>query len=295
MKEKIKCKKCNLSIDKGTKYCPYCGYDQESPVEVEPVERKDLISKEEKMYSKKAGNLYFHRENGAFSLANLHHILLLVIHILGLNVLVLIFTGIFKAAGIIDSLGLQAANSVLTLTVYPILLVALLLSLWEDFIPVVKTFKNWINIFYGVAFGAGLIGFSLLYNYIISITGAGTSNDNQQAVESAISLYPVGCVIVLGIIGPLCEELTYRLGLYGFIRKRNMWAAIIVSSLLFGLIHFNFAAENKEQLINELLNLPSYVISGVILGFAYEKGGLATSCTAHIMNNLIATIIMIAQ
>ena len=293
MKEKIKCKNCKLLIDKDVKYCPYCGYDQDSPEPIKEKEKSNKQKENKSMYSKKAGNLYFHRENGAFSISNLHHALLLIIHILGLNLLVLIFTAIFEAAGIIESLGLNAANAILTLTVYPLLLIALLLSLWEDFVPIVKTFKNWQNILYGIAFGAGLIGFSYLYNYIIAVTGAGTSNENQQQVETAITLYPVACVFVLGIIGPICEELTYRLGLYGFIRKKNMWAAVIVSSLLFGLIHFNFGVQDKEQLINELLNLPSYIISGAILGFAYEKGGLASSCTAHIMNNFIATLVLI--
>ena len=70
----------------------------------------------------------------------------------------------------------------------------------------------------------------------------------------------------------------------------NVFLAYIVTSLVFGLIHFNFFATG-DALINELLNLPSYVISGFLLTLAYDKFGFACSSVAHIVNNLFSIVV----
>ena len=294
MKEKIKCKKCHLSIDADSKICPYCGYNQEEP-DIPKVEKKKKDKKENLELNLNRGSLTFHRAEGAFSLANLKHIAILFIQLFVMQLIVLIVNQILISCDMINKVGADATQALLTLISYPILLVLLLLSLWKDFIPVCKTFKYWKNILYGLGLGVGILTFTLLYNMFIEAVGGASSNDNQQVVEKAITLYPAGCVIVLGFIGPMCEEISYRLGLYGLIRKKNMWVALVVSSLIFGLIHFNFAVDTKEGLINELINLPSYIISGAILAFGYEIGGLGTSITAHVTNNLIATIVVLVQ
>ena len=45
--------------------------------------------------------------------------------------------------------------------------------------------------------------------------------------------------------------------------------------------------------VNELLNLPSYMISGFLLTLAYEKFGLACATTAHVFNNLYGVVVTI--
>jgi membrane protease YdiL (CAAX protease family) len=62
--------------------------------------------------------------------------------------------------------------------------------------------------------------------------------------------------------------------------------------LVFGLIHMSF---NPDTIINELINLPSYILAGTILTIAYEKEGFAVSTYAHITNNLISFLLTIIE
>ena len=73
----------------------------------------------------------------------------------------------------------------------------------------------------------------------------------------------------------------------------NVWVAYIVTPLIFALIHFDFFAGSAEGYINELLNLPSYIIAGVTLTIIYDKFGLSTSIVAHCGNNLISIFMSI--
>ena len=154
-------------------------------------------------------------------------------------------------------------------------------------------------------------------------------NSNESGLRQMISASPWAIFLPIVVFGPLCEELTYRVGLYGLIAKKNKWIGIVVSAIVFGILHFSFssvyAAINydsllanqssilkhldsagnvlyytKDQviqnLINELLNLPSYILSGLLFGFAYaHTGKISASMTAHILNNLISTVISMAR
>ena len=77
------------------------------------------------------------------------------------------------------------------------------------------------------------------------------------------------------------------------VSRKNRWFAYLVASVIFGLIHFDFEATGSE-LINELWNIPSYIISGVILCRAYEKHNcISTSIIAHAINNGVAILSVI--
>ena len=70
------------------------------------------------------------------------------------------------------------------------------------------------------------------------------------------------------------------------------YLAIIISSIVFALIHFSF---KQETIVNELWSLPTYIVSGVILALAYEHKGPACSMTAHILYNTLAFIVMLGS
>ena len=129
-----------------------------------------------------------------------------------------------------------------------------------------------------------------IYNLIIqSFYPNLTENENQKAIESMISIYPVLSGIMIVVLAPVLEEITYRFGLFGIGYHKNKCIGFILSSLVFGLIHTNFFGVTEELLIIELLNFPSYVISGFILSYAfYKENSLVPSMTAHAINNLFA-------
>lgn len=144
--------------------------------------------------------------------------------------------------------------------------------------------------------------FSLLYS-MIPYYG---SNANQDAVESMTASQPVLLFFTTVIFAPFCEELTYRVGLGDTIGRKNPWLGIILSSLIFGLIHFDFNSisnvissvdtelyeANLINLYNELLNLPIYVFSGAVLCSTYFfSGRLSSSMSAHLCNNLLSFIV----
>lgn len=91
---------------------------------------------------------------------------------------------------------------------------------------------------------------------------------------------PLGAVMVVAI-GPVSEELFFRGVIYRSIA--NSWgvaAGVILSALVFGLVHFH-----------PLAILPA-VITGVILALAYEKtGSLLLAVIAHMTLNAIQMLI----
>ena len=120
-----------------------------------------------------------------------------------------------------------------------------------------------------------------------------SDNINQSAADAFANNYPILAFFVMAIIGPICEELTYRVGLHSFLRRINKYLALVVTIIIFAMIHFTFDAEN---IVEELWSLPSYLVSGLLLTLAYEVRGPACSITAHACYNLFALIMtMVAR
>lgn len=99
----------------------------------------------------------------------------------------------------------------------------------------------------------------------------------SEVSEQAFSGQPVGLMIlVVGIIGPICEELMFR----GIVFHRlKDWvkpqAAIVISALLFGIYHGN------------IVQFFYATCMGVMLAIIYDKTGtLWISIVAHIAANL---------
>lgn len=182
-------------------------------------------------------------------------------------------------------------NLMLNLITYSTLFVGLLGLLWRDLIVVLKSFKPLRNIIVGIGYG-GLVMFAVIvYNLIVLATGFKMDdNQNESSIVAMMSAYPLMSFLAFVIFGPIVEELTYRLGLFSFIHRLNRPLAYVVTMLIFGLIHMSF---KPETIVNELVNLPSYILAGSILTYAYEKEGFAVSTYAHITNNLISFLLTI--
>ena len=170
---------------------------------------------------------------------------------------------------------------------YIVLLGVLVFFLWPRLLTLVKRFKNWKHVIVGLGFGGLVIGATIAYNAIISQFIDLETNVNEVVAEQIIIQFPVLSFFILGIVGPVCEELTYRFGLFGMLKRKNRILAYVVSALVFGIIHFDFTGD----LIVELLNLPTYIICGAIFGAAYDLCGIEGSITAHITNNIYAVIL----
>lgn len=88
-------------------------------------------------------------------------------------------------------------------------------------------------------------------------------------------------IISVAIIAPIVEEIIFRSAICGNMLKlgANPWTAIIISALIFGIIHANPA------------QIPFAIIVGIILAITYYKTHSLIPCICiHIINNSASVI-----
>ena len=191
------------------------------------------------------------------------------------------------AAVFLNSLPKGDFKNIMILTVTYLLMFVGLLSIAfltrrNDFL---KKFERPSSFLIGLAFAGLVVVSSSIVATIVEQFYATQVNVNQEAAIQMSLNYPILSGIILCLIGPICEEMTYRVGLYSFFRRINIVLAMIVTTVVFAFIHFDFTA---EDIVNELWNLPAYIVSGLVLTIAYEVRGPACSMTAHIIYNTFA-------
>ena len=258
------CEHCKNNYDIALESCPFCG-------------QKD----------RKYGELGLSKEILMTSIPT--QVILFSIGFLSLMLLQLVFGIIFSEMYLHDDdpALLMLANGI----PYAIVSVALIACLFSIKKPLISRLKRWKNYLWGIAFGAVLIGFSYLYSFLIGLGNFG-DNNNQNAAETMIFAFPVLSMIVMGILAPVCEELTYRLGLFSFAKRINKYLAYVIVIIVFGLIHFDFLA---EDIVNELVSLPQYIIAGLLFCLAYEYKGLPCCVVAHMLNNIFSIAFILIQ
>ena len=188
---------------------------------------------------------------------------------------------------------------------YSILLLvfALIIVLSKRLPRFIESFKSWKPFVFGLI-GAGVIlGINELYSLMISgiFSWAGYAppevNHNEQLIRDFCVAYPAASLFVFGIIGPICEEIGYRVGLFSFLCRAGKVIGYVGSALIFGFIHFNWSAlfdpTLHASLPMEFANIPGYIGAGLALAFLYDRFGLASSLTAHTLNNLISLTVTI--
>jgi len=151
----------------------------------------------------------------------------------------------------------------------------------------------------GIGLGAALILVTDLYGTLIQKAFPDLPlNENEETVENIVLVLPVLSVIFFGIIGPICEEFTYRVGIFSLLNRINRVLAYIGSALLFAFAHFGITGilnGDMNAFLVELINLPVYILSGLTLAFAYDKFGLSGSMSCHITNNVYCIIVILIQ
>ena len=97
-----------------------------------------------------------------------------------------------------------------------------------------------------------------------------------------IARTPLG-ILALAIVGPVVEEVVFREAVLGNLLRDGMrpWLAILLSALVFGLIHVN------------PIQIPFALLIGIILGLLYYKtGNILLPAIVHILNNTLSVIEM---
>lgn len=272
----IKCHKCNKYYDDANELCPHCG--------------ETNIANPKAKGSKNVIFVSFFKQIGLFLIG------FLGFQFVGSVVSIILSTiGVsqygFNPQQLEEFLKTVQNTCIMNFTAYGVTFIGLVLLLWKDKFKILKTFKNWIPYLAGaIGFGI-LVGFSYLYSFILTVCGVEVlPSDNQEIIVNCVKFAPVLSIIFFALIGPITEELTYRLGCYSFFRRINKYLAFALTIVIFTLIHFNWTSKN---IINELWNLPIYFFGAFTLTFLYEKFGLSASITAHILNNIFSVISII--
>lgn len=174
----------------------------------------------------------------------------------------------------------------------------LVLCLRKRIHGLLKTFTNWLPYVVGIGGGIALLGVSLTYGLLadalMKLANIVPSvNENESAVRAMVQGFPVLSIFLFGIIGPFCEEITYRVGLFGFTSRLGKILAYIISSLIFAFIHFGWTTlfgGTRDDILIELINIPSYIIAGLGLALLYDRCGFCASFLAHVTNNMVSVI-----
>lgn len=199
----------------------------------------------------------------------------------------------------LEYLKLPKTNMIITFSTYIILFTIFILFLLKFINLIAESFLFIKILLIGIGFGILAIFLSSAYSIIASLFFKDLpNNQNQSILESIISIYPFSSVILFGLIGPFCEEITYRLGLYSLLRRINKIIAYIITILIFSLIHFDWNClfpYDKTKFLIELINLPSYFIGAFLLCYCYEKFSLGCSTYAHMTNNFVSVILIIIE
>lgn len=191
---------------------------------------------------------------------------------------------------------------------YAILFLLLVFAIvGRDYRELLRPWRNWRTYAAGAVTFAALMVVSVAWGSLSQMIANANHlnidvNRNQSTLNSMIPTYPILCLILFGIIGPICEELTYRAGLFSFLKRLSPWVAFVGVPLIFGFIHFDwdgvlFGASSFDSMneyraycANECLNIVDYVLAGLVLSLSYHFFGLGASTFAHVLNNLYAVI-----
>ncbi|MCB2354890.1 CPBP family intramembrane glutamic endopeptidase [Clostridium estertheticum] len=139
-----------------------------------------------------------------------------------------------------------------------------------------KPHLNWKNFAYATLM---IISFRLIFDnsLIFWVSGISTPSFINEAVDE-LAVSPIILIISVIIVAPIYEEIIFRgILLKGMSKKTNSAVAIVVSALLFAVVHMNI-----PQGINAFL-------LGLVLGFIYlNKKSIYLSIFAHFINNVLA-------
>lgn len=230
-------------------------------------------------------------------------IILFLVGFAGLQIVAIILSLI--ASAMFDISELQVSNPEKILVIngyincfsYAIILVTLFAIIGFANLKFIYKHEQLLNkISKGIGYGFGLLLISYIWGIISSfISPEVTTNENESSIRTIISALPVAAFLFVVVFAPITEEITYRLGIFHNIKKKNKYLAYIATALIFGAIHVSwesFSEMSKPEIINELLNFPSYILSGAYLCYVYDKeDNLIPSTIAHMTNNGIAFLL----
>jgi membrane protease YdiL (CAAX protease family) len=157
-----------------------------------------------------------------------------------------------------------------------VLLILLIVIIWGKGLETIGLDLR--RIFFGIkkgliwSFGFGLLAF--LAFLVLFLVGIDPLPMIKMPMSSNIYQFII-LICIGGILAPVAEEVFFRGVLYGFFRRWGLIVALIVSTLLFVVVHPMGQGIPVIQ-----------IVGGIIFAVAYEvEGSLMTPITIHILGN----------
>ena len=171
------------------------------------------------------------------------------------------------------------------------LLILLLIYYRKDIIKDIKDFFKNINNYMDTGFKYWLLGLlgMILSNFIILSIIPSAKTVNEETVQGMIrSSLPIISLLMIGIIGPIIEELVFRKSFKKAFNNKYLF--IIGTGLFFGATHIIFSLNS----LFDLFYIIPYSFLGIAFGIIYYKtNNISVSIMMHIIHNTLLTIISI--
>jgi membrane protease YdiL (CAAX protease family) len=175
--------------------------------------------------------------------------------------------------------------SLVNFTAYAVLCGALLFVTRDIFKQDFKKIDSWgkfckkMGLGLLFTFGAALVGNTL----VRLVFGVNDVAANQAMVESALGAMPILMLITVTFLGPIVEEIIFRLVLMSHFNLKPIHN-LIFSSLIFGLVHV---------LVGGLVHIIPYFLMGLVLGYFYLKNNNIWHATVlHILHNGVTVLLV---
>ncbi|WP_227939897.1 CPBP family intramembrane glutamic endopeptidase [Alkalihalobacillus deserti] len=112
------------------------------------------------------------------------------------------------------------------------------------------------------------------------VLGIEPGSENTETIVEFAKAFPA-FILVISVIGPILEEIVFRLVIFGALYKRfGFWIAGFASSLVFAAVHMDFT------------HLLVYTAMGFVFAFLYVKTGrILVPIIAHVALNLFVAIV----
>lgn len=139
----------------------------------------------------------------------------------------------------------------------------------------------------GIGFVANYL-LTLGISILVSVISPDFVNVNDQTVENMIGTNYALMAVSVAVLAPVSEELLFRGLLFGALHSRSRFAAYLVSTVIFSLMHVIGYIFHYDVLTLALCFL-QYLPASLCLAWAYERSGsIVTPILIHIAVNQLS-------
>ena len=131
---------------------------------------------------------------------------------------------------------------------------------------------------------------NLFLGVVIRLIASDFANLNDGSIIQMVGDNRIAMIIGAVLLAPVAEELLYRGLVFGSLKGKSLWAAYLVSTILFAVIHV-MGYIDTYSLPHLLLAFVQYLPAGLVLAWTYHKSGnILSPIVIHIAVNTLAIL-----